>query len=220
MVAWNDRGWLDAAACRTPRAPPPSCSAAPLPTAAAAACLTSAPPQYRCGHAFGKPAMEAAAAAAIGVQQVLATIRAALSINAAEREPAQAALQSWEQDAAPGFCSSLIRIVEEHASVDEVRMKQRAGRNWQAAVWPAVARKLGVDSSCHAMEANRAASPLPGAQPTRLLAAVIAKNTVGSSWRKTLGTREWSRVPTEEKAGVREAVLRLLLSDPSDRCVL
>lgn len=26
-------------------------------------------------------------------------------------------------------------------------------------------------------------------QPTRLLAVVIAKNTVGSSWRKTLGTR-------------------------------
>jgi hypothetical protein len=46
---------------------------------------------------------------------------------------------------------------------------------------------------------------------------VITKNTVGSSWRKTLGTREWSRVPAEEKAAVREAVLRLLLTDPSDR---
>ena len=47
---------------------------------------------------------------------------------------------------------------------------------------------------------------------------MIAKNTVGSSWRKTLGTREWSRVPSEEKTAVREAVLRLLLADPSDRC--
>lgn len=54
-------------------------------------------------------------------------------------------------------------------------------------------------------------------EPTRLLAAVIAKNAVGSSWRKTLGTREWSRVPAEEKGAVREAVLRLLLTDPSDR---
>lgn len=40
-------------------------------------------------------------------------------------------------------------------------------------------------------------------QPLRLLAVVIAKNTIGSSWRKTLGTREWSRVPDEEKRMVR-----------------
>jgi hypothetical protein len=26
-------------------------------------------------------------------------------------------------------------------------------------------------------------------QPTRLLAVVVAKNTVGGNWRKTLGTR-------------------------------
>jgi hypothetical protein len=60
--------------------------------------------------------------------------------------------------------------------------------------------------------------PSPARQATRLLAAVIAKNAVGSSWRKTLGTREWSRVPGEEKVTVREAVLRLLLADPSERC--
>ena len=54
-------------------------------------------------------------------------------------------------------------------------------------------------------------------QASRLLAAVIAKNAVGSSWRKTLGTREWSRVPPDEKAGVRAAALRLLFSETSDR---
>lgn len=27
------------------------------------------------------------------------------------------------------------------------------------------------------------------------MAAVVAKNAVGSSWRKTVGSREWSRVP-------------------------
>ena len=27
------------------------------------------------------------------------------------------------------------------------------------------------------------------------MAAVIAKNAVGSSWRKVVGSREWSRVP-------------------------
>lgn len=54
-------------------------------------------------------------------------------------------------------------------------------------------------------------------QAIRLLAAVVAKNAVGSSWRKTLGTREWSRVPPEEKAGFRTASLRLLLSEASGR---
>ncbi|EIE26982.1 ARM repeat-containing protein [Coccomyxa subellipsoidea C-169] len=51
----------------------------------------------------------------------------------------------------------------------------------------------------------------------RLLAAVVAKNSVGSSWRKTLGTREWSRVPSDEKAGVRTSALHLLFSETSDR---
>jgi len=41
---------------------------------------------------------------------------------------------------------------------------------------------------------------------------VVAKNTVGSSWRKTLGSREWSKVPEEEKVAVREGAQSLLLS--------
>ena len=52
------------------------------------------------------------------------------------------------------------------------------------------------------------------------MAAVIAKNAVGSSWRKTLGTREWSRVPDGEKAAVRETAARLLLTDDSHRISL
>lgn len=54
-------------------------------------------------------------------------------------------------------------------------------------------------------------------QATRLLAAVIAKNAIGSSWRKTMGTREWSRIPDDEKAAVHSLSLGLLLSDPSAR---
>jgi hypothetical protein len=54
-------------------------------------------------------------------------------------------------------------------------------------------------------------------QDIRLLAAVVAKNSVGSSWRKTLGTREWARVPAEEKANVRGCLLQMLLSDPNRR---
>ena len=54
-------------------------------------------------------------------------------------------------------------------------------------------------------------------QAIRLIAAIIAKNAVGSSWRKTLGSREWSKVPDEEKAAVRSTAARLLLSEDSNR---
>ena len=50
------------------------------------------------------------------------------------------------------------------------------------------------------------------AQATRLLACVVAKNAVGSSWRKTLGSREWSKVPEEEKVAVRDGAVTLLLT--------
>lgn len=58
----------------------------------------------------------------LAVQQVLGTIRAALSVQNAEREPAEALLRSWEADAAPGFLLALVRIVEE--PLDEVMLQQ------------------------------------------------------------------------------------------------
>jgi hypothetical protein len=51
----------------------------------------------------------------------------------------------------------------------------------------------------------------------RLLAAVVAKNAVGSSWRKTVATREYSRLPEAERAGVRALALELLFAEPSPR---
>ncbi|KAK9788462.1 hypothetical protein WJX73_006537 [Symbiochloris irregularis] len=54
------------------------------------------------------------------------------------------------------------------------------------------------------------------APPLRQLAAIVAKNAVGSSWRKTMGSREWSRIPSQEKGQVKEAALRLLFREPSD----
>ena len=54
-------------------------------------------------------------------------------------------------------------------------------------------------------------------QHVRLLATVLAKNAVGSSWRKTLGTREWSRIPDAEKEHVRSAAAHLLLHEPQRR---
>jgi len=46
---------------------------------------------------------------------------------------------------------------------------------------------------------------------------VVAKNAVGSSWRKTVASREWSHVPEEEKEFIRYTALSLLFRDPSDR---
>lgn len=50
------------------------------------------------------------------------------------------------------------------------------------------------------------------------MAAVVAKNAVGASWRKTLGTREWSRVPDEEKAAVRDGAARLMMAGARAHC--
>lgn len=52
------------------------------------------------------------------------------------------------------------------------------------------------------------------------MAVVVAKNTVGSSWRKTLSTREWSHIPEEEKHYVRTTAMSILLQDTSDRIAL
>lgn len=57
-------------------------------------------------------------------------------------------------------------------------------------------------------------------QNMRLLAAVVAKNGVGSSWRKTIGSREWSRVPPAEKEFVRSTVLELLFGEPRERVAI
>lgn len=58
---------------------------------------------------------------AVPVEAVLQTIRAAMSHATAERVPAEAAIRAWETDAAPGFLHSLMRIVQEHSAIDEVR---------------------------------------------------------------------------------------------------
>ncbi|KAL0029584.1 hypothetical protein WJX79_006026 [Trebouxia sp. C0005] len=94
------------------------------------------------------------------------------SQNPQSRAEAEAALRSWESDAAPGFLQALLDISRESEAVGE---------------------------------------------NVRLLATVLAKNAVGSSWRKTLGTREWSRIPETEKSCVRSAAASLLLNEPQRR---
>jgi hypothetical protein len=60
------------------------------------------------------------ATAPVPVEQVLATIRAAMSHVREEREPAEQMLRSWEGDAAPGFLHSLMLIVQQQQAIDEV----------------------------------------------------------------------------------------------------
>ena len=67
---------------------------------------------------------------------------------------------------------------------------------------------------------HRLADAFDCMQESRILAAVVAKNAVGSSWRKTLGSREWSRVPEAEKAVVRRRAVACLLEDPSERVAI
>lgn len=67
--------------------------------------------------------------APIPVQQVFATLEAALSVDNATRAAAEAQLREWEGDAAPGFIGSLLKVVAEVQAVPEVRAAA-------AAAWP------------------------------------------------------------------------------------
>lgn len=68
----------------------------------------------------GHSGMEGAEVQPVPVEQVLLTIQGALSIDNSTRSQAETLLKTWEADAAPGFLSSLLRIVEQHAAIDEV----------------------------------------------------------------------------------------------------
>ena len=70
----------------------------------------------------------AAAPDPVSVEQVLQTIQSALSVEQAPRSQAEGLLKSWEADASPGFLSSLLRIVEQSAAVDEARTRVGGGR--------------------------------------------------------------------------------------------
>ena len=128
------------------------------------------------------------------VHEVLSVIQASLSNENLTRSSAESALRAWESDAAPGFLVSLLKIVEQHQAIDPVSCRSSCSCPHPA--WAEAS--ASVDSMA--------------VQAIRLLAAVIAKNAVGSSWRKTLGTREWSRVPDDEKLMCKEATIQLMLT--------
>ena len=46
---------------------------------------------------------------------------------------------------------------------------------------------------------------------------MVAKNAVGSSWRKTVAARTYARLPDAERGAVRARALELLFAEPSPR---
>lgn len=54
-------------------------------------------------------------------------------------------------------------------------------------------------------------------EATRLLAVIVLKNCVGSSWLKLVGSREWLGFNEEEKKYVRSELLPILCFEPSER---
>lgn len=62
------------------------------------------------------------------IEQVLSTIQGALSYVNEVRMPAEKLLAAWEADAAPGFITGLLKIVEQHGTVDEVRLERQIQR--------------------------------------------------------------------------------------------
>jgi hypothetical protein len=63
---------------------------------------------------------DGAGAQPVSVEQVLHALQSASNWAPEIRQPAEQQLKAWEADAAPNFIMSLLRIAEQHASVDEV----------------------------------------------------------------------------------------------------
>ena len=57
-------------------------------------------------------------------------------------------------------------------------------------------------------------------EQVRLLACIVAKNAVGSSCRKTLATREWTKIDPEEKNYLHQTLPELLLKEQSNQVAI
>ena len=69
----------------------------------------------------------AASQAPIPVETVYKTLEATLSFDNATRTSAESQLRAWENDAAPGFIGSLLRVVAEVQAVPEVSIHAHGG---------------------------------------------------------------------------------------------
>ena len=101
--------------------------------------------------------------------------------------------------AAPGFIASLVRIIEER---DQVPTDMR--------LLAAIVAKNTVGSRCpFSVHSSLGAFFCPTSATSCCLAAC--------SWRKMVNSREWSRVPAEEKAHTRTRMETLVVTEPSDQ---
>ncbi|KAL3137525.1 hypothetical protein ABBQ38_004810 [Trebouxia sp. C0009 RCD-2024] len=113
------------------------------------------------------------------------------------------------------------RIIQARTVLNAVQMSMDSQNPQSRAEAEAALRNWESDAAPGFLQALLDISSAIGAhyvsESVRLLATVLAKNAVGSSWRKTLGTREWSRVPEAEKEHVRSAAASLLFEEPERR---
>ena len=135
-----------------------------------------------------------AAAASIDRDTVYQAITAAVSLQQDARAQASAALQQWEAESVPGFVGSLISIVQQTEVCIPALHQRRCSRlSMLLSVSLALPQPLLHQRTdmCPPELGERPQMP----QNVRLLAAIVAKNTVGSSRRKTMGTKEWFQIP-------------------------
>lgn len=130
---------------------------------------------------------------------IYSILQASLSQDNATRSAAEAKIHEWESNpSTPGFIGGLIKIAQQVQNVPEVRIEWRSKhllpcfpsfdtclRLFAIIVITQPSWQIFHTCSLHFL-------PL---QELRLLAVVVAKNAVGSNWRKTMATREWSHVP-------------------------
>jgi hypothetical protein len=128
-------------------------------------------------------------------------------------------------------CTLVSLLVDTQVAQPELVTEQLVLEAISAAVGLDAAARAAAEAALTKWEKNSSAGfisslmkivsqPEQAPLPARLLAAIVAKNAVGSSWRKTMGSKEWSHVPPDEKAFVRSMVESVLLSEPSDQVAL
>ena len=155
-----------------------------------------------------------------GANEVFEALSTAVSpaVTGQQRAQATSTLQAWERSAAPGFVGALAQIASQPVrewlggGVPGASPYRAGGHTRQQC--PAEGALTHHLLTCPTPHAT---PPQDVAEDARLLSVMALKNCVGSSWRKTLSTREWLRVPEAERQAARGAALNLLLNHPSER---
>ena len=130
------------------------------------------------------------------------------SIASDVRENAEASLARFESNATPGYLGTLVSIASQRDNVVEVRsgfLRPTTG---------SIVPKSLVRSLAHPAPPRHR----PHVQDIRLMALIVAKNVVGSSWTKQIKSREWKKFPEDEKSAVRNILLAdILAKEASER---